>query len=82
MPFRFSDTDELGRIPAGSVPGWGLSWWLAEQGISNETWVLGYTPEQRFSAWSRCCRDVAEGWWPAVPRDDWVGAHDPFAPDH
>jgi hypothetical protein len=25
--------DAEGRLPAGSLPGWGLSWWLHEQGL-------------------------------------------------
>jgi Regulator of chromosome condensation (RCC1) repeat len=31
-------TDASGRILAGAAPGWGVSWWLHEQGVDPDGW--------------------------------------------
>jgi len=40
------DDDDDPRLPAGSIPGWGLSWWVAEQGLTKADF-RAMTMEQR-----------------------------------
>ena len=70
--------DAEGRLPAGSLPGWGLSWWLYEQGLL-ATWErlsMSARLEQMNDYW----RAVSEGWWPSPPRNEWVGSYHPWEP--
>jgi hypothetical protein len=70
--------DEYGRLPAGSVPGWGMSWWWHEQGLDPVD-TSGLTPQETMNMVFQYWDAVNDGWWPAVPEDDWVGPHHPFA---
>lgn len=76
-----SRCDQHGRYLAASVPGWGYSWWLFEQGITRDdfAWTLG--PSERLELFSRFAEAIDQGWWPDVDPDDWVGSHHPFDPD-
>jgi hypothetical protein len=61
----------------GSVPGWGMSHWFAEHGLN----AAAMTAEEVLNEVVRYWRDVADGWRPSVPREQWVGPHDPFSHD-
>ena len=66
--------DELGRFSPGSVPGWGMSWWFAEQILDPSA----MTPDEMLAAVVRYWAAVGDGWRPPVPRELWVGPHHPF----
>jgi hypothetical protein len=61
----------------GSVPGWGMSHWFAEQSLS----AAAMTREDVMAAVIRYWRDVGAGWRPSAPREQWVGPNDPFSND-
>lgn len=67
---------ERGRLLPGSQPGWGASWWFAEQGHAD---IAAMTPERRVELLCSYFEAVAAGWKPPVPREQWVGPHDPVA---
>lgn len=72
------DYDVAGRLAPGSVRGWGLSWWLHEQGL-----LAGWeqvSMSTRLDCMNDYWRAVSEGWWPSVPRDEWVGPCHPWEP--
>jgi hypothetical protein len=71
--------DEYGRIPAGLVPGWGMSHWWAEQGWTPAD-TAAMTMSERLEAICDYWRAVAAGWQPALPREEWVGPHHPWDP--
>ena len=66
--------DDLGRFQPGSVPGWAYSWWVWSEGLD----ARAMTPDARLAAVVRYWHAVADGWQPPVPREQWVGPHDPF----
>lgn len=70
--------DAEGRLPAGSLPGWGLSWWLHEQGLLASWEQLSMSA--RLDRMNDCWRAVSEGWWPSLPRNAWVGSYHPWEP--
>ena len=72
--------DEHQRVRPGVVPSWGMSWWFAEQGITR-TGRAAMTGDQCLSHVMRYWQAVNAGWWPDVPRSDWVGPHHPFKND-
>ena len=74
--------DAEGRYLPGSVPGWGMSWWIHEQGITKRIFQEELTMAQRIQVIARFWKAVNEGWWPPVPREQWVGPYEPFEPDH
>jgi hypothetical protein len=60
------------------MPGWGLSWWLQEQGLLPGWEKL---PMQvRLDRLNDYWRAVSQGWWPSIPRDAWVGSCHPWEP--
>jgi hypothetical protein len=66
MPAPGADyRDEYDRFLPGVVPGWGMSWWFAEQRIERRH-VAAMTPEERLTLVCRYWREVAAGWRPAV----------------
>ncbi|WP_156028354.1 hypothetical protein [Candidatus Solirubrobacter pratensis] len=67
--------DEHGRVAPGTQPGWGVSWWWEAKVLPDP---ITMAPEQRLKNLFRCWKDVAAGWAPVVPRDDWHPYH-PFA---
>jgi hypothetical protein len=69
--------DELGRFSPGSVAGWGMSWWFAEEGLD----ASAMTADARLAAVVGYWHAVADGWQPPVPRKKWAGPHDPFRSD-
>jgi hypothetical protein len=71
--------DAEGRLPAGSLPGWGLSWWLHEQGLLAGCDRLSMS--ERLDRVNDYWRAVADGWWPPVAPEDWVGPCHPWAPE-
>jgi hypothetical protein len=74
-----SHRDEHGRLLAGSVPGWGMSWWWHEQGLDPAD-ASELTPKQMMAQVLRYWNAVNDAWWPAVPRGERVGPHNPFDP--
>src|SRR3954447_10695939 len=72
--------DEQCPLQPGLVPGWGMSWWFAEQGITRDD-RRAMSGEQCLAL--VCCywREVTAGWWPDVEREAWVGPHHPFGND-
>jgi hypothetical protein len=70
--------DAEGRLLAGSLPGWGLSWWLDEQGLLTDWEQLSMSA--RLERMNDYWRAVSEGWWPSVPRAEWVGSCHPWEP--
>ena len=76
------DHDELGRVLPGSARGWGVSWWLHEQGVTQEA-IQAMSPEERLALQFAYFEASNDGWEPAVARDDRVGPHhfdDPAPP--
>ena len=73
--------DKHHRLLPGVVPGWGMSWWWHEQGITHAD-TVAMTSEQCLNTMLRYWRAVAAGWWPDVPRSAWVGPHHPFKNDN
>lgn len=69
--------DELGRFSPGSVPGWGMSWWFAEQDLD----ATAMRADARLAAVVRYWAAAADGWRPQVSREEWVGPYDPFRSD-
>ena len=72
--------DQQQRLRPGVVPGWGMSWWFAEQGITRAD-RAAMSSDQWLALVGRYWRAVAAGWWPDVPRSAWVGPHHPFKND-
>jgi hypothetical protein len=72
--------DAHGRLAPGSLPGWGMSWWLHEQGLLAGWQHLSMSA--RLEHMSDYWRAVSDGWWPSVPRDEWVGSCHPWEPEH
>ena len=66
--------DELGRVLPGSARGWGVSWWLHEQGVTQDA-VQAMTPGERLALLFAYFEASNAGWEPAVARDDWAGPH-------
>ena len=69
--------DEHHWLRPGLVPGWGMSWWFAEQDITRQD-RKAMSGEKCLALVCRYWRAVADGWWPDVPRSAWVGPHHPF----
>jgi hypothetical protein len=69
--------DEHERLRPGVVPGSGMSWWFAEQGVTRAH-RAAMTGEQCLAQVMRYWRAVREGWWPDVPHSAWVGPHHPL----
>lgn len=59
-----------GRVLPGTEPGWGISWWLAEQGIHSVRDVAAMTPEQRLRLLCDFYEAEAAGWAPPVADED------------
>jgi hypothetical protein len=55
-----------------------LSWWLCEQGLL-EAWEQ-LSMSARLDRLNDDWRAVREGWWPSLPRNDWVGSYHPWEP--
>jgi hypothetical protein len=72
--------DERGRLLPGSVPGWGMSWWMVDVAHTTPDRFAALDPNARIALVCEFWRAVAQGWEPAVAREDWVGPHDPFEP--
>ena len=65
----------------GSVPGWGMSWWFYEQGVSAADFAA-MDPDARIALVLRYWKAEARGWAPGIPRAEWVGPHHPAEPVH
>jgi hypothetical protein len=68
-----------GRLAPGSLPGWGMSWWLHEQGLLAGWHELSMST--RLERMNDYWRAVREGWWPSVSREDWIGPYHPCEPE-
>jgi len=63
----------------GSIPGWGMSWWYAEQGLLDG--VGDASPAERLRWLFDYFDAVGDGWEPSVGRERWAPYH-PWDPDH
>jgi hypothetical protein len=72
--------DDQQRLRPGVVPGWGMSWWFAAQGVTRAD-RKAMPQDQWLALLGRYWQAVREGWWPDVPRSAWVGPHHPFKND-
>jgi hypothetical protein len=72
--------DDQQRLRPGVVPGWGMSWWFVAQGVTRAD-RKAMPQDQWLALLGRGWQAVREGWWPDVPRSDWVGPHHPFKND-
>src|SRR4051794_40687075 len=59
--------DEHERLRPGVGPGWGMSWWFAEQGITRAD-RAAMTSEQCLAQVMRYWRAVGDGWCPLLHR--------------
>src|SRR5919107_1742280 len=59
------ELDAEGRLPAGSVPGWGLSWRLHEQGLLPGWEQLSM--QARLDRLNDYWRGLNQGWGAAIP---------------
>ena len=66
------------RLLPGSVPGWGMSWWMVDVEQTTPDRFAALDSNARLMLVSKFWRAVAQGWQPAVAREDWVGPHHPF----
>jgi hypothetical protein len=54
--------------------------WFAAQGVTRAN-RKAMPQDQWLALLGRYWQAVREGWWPDVPRSDWVGPHHPFKND-
>jgi hypothetical protein len=72
--------DDRQRLRPGVVPGWGMSWWFAELGVTRAD-RKAMPQDQWLTLLGHYWRAVREGWRPDVPRSEWVGPYHPFKND-
>ena len=53
-----------------------MSWWYHEQGLD----ARAMTMSERLETLDRYWESRRRGWWPSIPRDQWVGPHHPWHP--
>jgi hypothetical protein len=69
--------ERIARAFPAVLPGWGVSWWIAEQGVNRRAFHA-ITADERQALIVEYWRAFAAGWQPSVPRDRWIGSHHPF----